>query len=1029
MKKKSNKLTALVLTLAMLLSLIPSMTFSVSASDEFTMNVYAQMLQHITSANNYGVDDIPGKLIFHAWGWSYQNIMENLENIAEQGFSTILVSPPNEIKMPTKGAKFYEPEANGISPNGWWMLYQPAGFQLNESTDNALGTKSDFVKLCEDAHKFHLKIMVESIVGYMGTDDYYVGKYDNVSENPLDHVNPRAWEFETELLSANAFHSPWVNSEFKSYEGGFDDADIEESLTQHAIDGRPDLATETQLVQDMLFDYFVELVEAGADGFYFNDAKYIETAADTFFPSDFWNDTFVKVREYYPDKDLQAIAEMIDGPGDGRRTEGYLQIGMNLTNTAMSDAIRESVINGDGFTAFFNEDFPRGNSVLWGESYKSYANGETSALTSEQRAKIWALSVSLNITKGIYLARPSDELAENKDGVNNILSDVTLGESNVTDWSTEAIKRINHFASFFENTDETVHYDNGIAVIERGGRGAVLVNLLGEEADTSISEKTLINGNYIDAITGNKFIVENGTIKGEIGESGIAVLYLSDDCSIYNIWIGGEQLTSKNCDIGSTDANITGRATYDSATNTLILNNFTYSVDGDIRAAILYTGSDDLKLVLNGTSSIIFTNGSGVGVDALGNIEISGSGSLSVSGGNYGVNSLGDITILSGNLSATDCSFGVNAMGDITLSGGSLSATGGNCGVDAMGDITLSGGNLSATGDYYGVNAMGDITLSGGTTVAQGGTAAFNKAPTIDDTFTDALILYGESESAANAADAKDSSELTTNYNQKYVCIRVPAFTITFEPNGGNVDTPSMTAVDGKLESLPSATRSGYRFKGWYDVEEGGNEITVDTVFTQDTIVYAQWTLEKEFVDVHHVNHWATADVDYVYINGLMYGVSETRFAPDDSLTRAMLVTVLYRLEGEPATNESKPFEDVDMDTYYANAVSWAKQVGIVNGVSKTKFAPNDDITREQIATIMHRYAQYKGYDVSVGENTNINSYDDFDRISKYAIASMQYAIDSGLINGKSASTLNPLDNATRAETAAILHRFIEANN
>jgi len=141
-----------------------------------------------------------------------------------------------------------------------------------------------------------------------------------------------------------------------------------------------------------------------------------------------------------------------------------------------------------------------------------------------------------------------------------------------------------------------------------------------------------------------------------------------------------------------------------------------------------------------------------------------------------------------------------------------------------------------------------------------------------------------------------------------------------------------------------------------------------------------------------------------------------------------MLVTVLYRNAGEPAVNKSVPFADVDMSAWYANAVIWAKQNGIVNGVNETDFAPDNNITREQIAAIMHRYAQYKGYDVSVGENTNILSYDDAESVSEYAIASMQYVVGSGLIKGKSATTLNPLDNATRAEIAAILQRFIEGN-
>ena len=159
-----------------------------------------------------------------------------------------------------------------------------------------------------------------------------------------------------------------------------------------------------------------------------------------------------------------------------------------------------------------------------------------------------------------------------------------------------------------------------------------------------------------------------------------------------------------------------------------------------------------------------------------------------------------------------------------------------------------------------------------------------------------------------------------------------------------------------------------------------------------------------------------------------MNGISTEFFAPNTKLTRAMLVTVLYRLEGEPSTNRSIPFADIDMGAYYANAVSWAQQNGIVKGISETAFSPDTYITREQLAAIMHRYAQYKTYDVSVGENTNILSYTDAEAVSEYAIASMQYACGSGLINGKSASTLAPKDGATRAEVAAIIRRFIEGN-
>ena len=276
-------------------------------------------------------------------------------------------------------------------------------------------------------------------------------------------------------------------------------------------------------------------------------------------------------------------------------------------------------------------------------------------------------------------------------------------------------------------------------------------------------------------------------------------------------------------------------------------------------------------------------------------------------------------------------------------------------------------------------------------------------------------------------------------------------YTVKFETNeGSKIDSVKVTR--NKTAQEPTApTKEGYTFNGWYTDKELTKVYDFETKVTKSFTLYAKWekhddetdepsTSDKDcngtvtdecpsldFGDLD-VKAWYHPDTDYVIENGIFEGVSEIEFAPDANLTRAMLVTVLYRVEGEIATNESSPFADVDMGAYYGNAVSWAKQNGIVKGVSETEFAPNDNITREQIAAVMHRYAEYKGYDVSIGENTNILSYDDFDSISEYAIVSMQWAVGSGLIKGKSESTLSPVDNATRAEVAAILHRFIEAN-
>lgn len=227
---------------------------------------------------------------------------------------------------------------------------------------------------------------------------------------------------------------------------------------------------------------------------------------------------------------------------------------------------------------------------------------------------------------------------------------------------------------------------------------------------------------------------------------------------------------------------------------------------------------------------------------------------------------------------------------------------------------------------------------------------------------------------------------------------------------------------------------------GWFTDESLTVAYDFDSKVTKSITLYAKWEKvdeqESEDSDIHNcpskafddldVNAWYHEDADYVIENGIFKGVGETTFAPSDKLTRAMLVTVLYRMENEPATNRSIPFSDVDMGAYYANAISWAKQNGIVNGVTENEFAPNDYITREQIATIMMRYAVYKGMDaITLEENLH---FADADEISEYAVSSMNWAVGKGLINGKSESTLAPKDNATRIEVAAILHRFVGSN-
>lgn len=176
------------------------------------------------------------------------------------------------------------------------------------------------------------------------------------------------------------------------------------------------------------------------------------------------------------------------------------------------------------------------------------------------------------------------------------------------------------------------------------------------------------------------------------------------------------------------------------------------------------------------------------------------------------------------------------------------------------------------------------------------------------------------------------------------------------------------------------------------------------------------------FTDVS-TSDWFYSDVMFVYENGLFSGTDSRSFSPNASMTRAMLVTVLYRLEGEPAGTGSSSFSDVSSGSYYEKAVAWAAANGIVTGTGSTSFSPDAKVTREQLAAILYRYAQYKKLDTDAG--AKLDSFSDAGNVSGYASEALSWAVSEGLINGAS-GRLMPKGDATRAQVAAILHRFVE---
>ena len=263
----------------------------------------------------------------------------------------------------------------------------------------------------------------------------------------------------------------------------------------------------------------------------------------------------------------------------------------------------------------------------------------------------------------------------------------------------------------------------------------------------------------------------------------------------------------------------------------------------------------------------------------------------------------------------------------------------------------------------------------------------------------------------------------------------VSKYTVKFETNGGTTIKSASANKNAVVAEPDAPTKEGFTFDGWYTDKELTTKYDFTEKVTKSFTLYAKWTENKEdepttqdavkFTDISE-NAWYYEAVVASVEKGLMKGVSDTEFAPDQNVTRAMFVTVLHRLSGDTKETKDIAFSDVKADEYYASAVAWAKRNGIVSGVTETEFAPNQEVTREQMATMLYRYAKVIGKDASDASNANIPSYADYDKISEYAIAAIQWAADTGIMKGNTDGTFAPLNSATRAELAAVFVRIAD---
>ena len=277
----------------------------------------------------------------------------------------------------------------------------------------------------------------------------------------------------------------------------------------------------------------------------------------------------------------------------------------------------------------------------------------------------------------------------------------------------------------------------------------------------------------------------------------------------------------------------------------------------------------------------------------------------------------------------------------------------------------------------------------------------------------------------------------------------VKTWNITYVTDGGTINGEYPTTyTKGTVTVLPTdVTKPGYTFLGWFTAYIGGVQVRqIEATETGEKTFYARWQktvlppppvtpgtpvtparpaapVGLPFADVSG-SDWFYNDVRYVYEKGIMDGTGADRFSPNAPLTRAMIVTILYRMAGSPSVSGSSDFTDVAAGKWFAKAVAWAAANGIVNGYGDSLFGPNDPVTREQLAAILYRYAVYGGM-TAVTLEENLGSFADTAQLSAYAIQAMNWAVGQGLING-SGSNLVPKAQATRAQVAAIIHRYLE---
>lgn len=482
----------------------------------------------------------------HCWNWSYNNIKKYMKDIAAAGFTSVQTSPVQQPKdYFWEGVAYGNvgiPDGTGGYEGNWWKAYQPVTFNICNNGHTWYGTKAEFKAMCDEAEKYGVRVIVDIVANHMGNIQGYkiADKSDPLEKQQkavMDDISPQVGEFwKPEMLTDPSYwhiSTSWTHSS----DGRFD-------VTQGNM-GMPDLNTGDSKVQQMVLNLLKECIDCGADGFRFDAAKHIETPKDNAaFASNFWDVVLDGAREYYKKVNgydgVYFYGEVLNRLDD-TNAENYYLSKMSITDNSKSDNLRNSVMHGSvealadgGFNSYIHGKGD--HCVLWPESHDTYMGGGSSYDANDRVIKqVWAIIASRKDPTGLFFARPyyskdilAGDVSKARQSYATILSNIDeqtqLGDVGTLTWADPTVVAANRFRNFFVGQSEKLGSASNIAYNLRGKTGIVIVK--GNGPGTVSLSVGMQDGTYYDQVTGEKFTVSGGVVRGNIKNAdGIAVVY------------------------------------------------------------------------------------------------------------------------------------------------------------------------------------------------------------------------------------------------------------------------------------------------------------------------------------------------------------------------------------------------------------------------------------------------------------------------------------------------------------------------